>query len=167
MDLTLCTQNGRGDYATPQPHVFPRQDAFPPAEGGPVRCLFCAVPAGDVVPGYRTPDGREWTLAAVSTEDGTPLYEAPFVGARYTAEGLAHLHGSTEPLTAVTPPAYVHNARNVNRRPGTAVKHIPSPDGTTTICPRAHQATAPMPAEEAALLPLCGGCRDAALVAAG
>ncbi|MFM9590771.1 hypothetical protein ACKI16_29715 [Streptomyces scabiei] len=156
----LCTQNGEGDAATPRPHVF----AAP--TGGPVRCLFCAVPADGVEAGYRTPDGRVWTLSALLTDDGTPLYEAPFVGACYTAVALHTLHGDTEPVREVQAPPYVHNARNVNRRPGTAVKHIPDGHGNT-ICPRALQATAPMPAEEAARLPLCKGCRDAALTAAG
>lgn len=156
----LCTQNGQGDAATPRPHVF----AAP--AGGPVRCLFCAVPTDGVEAGYRTPDGREWTLAAEHSEDGLPLYESPFVGTRYTAEALASLHGATEPLTTVQAPPYVHNARSVNRRPGTAVKHIPDGHGST-ICPRAFQASKPMPPEEAARLPLCGGCRDAALDAAG
>lgn len=155
----LCTQNGRGDKAEPQPHTFPAVD------GGPSRCLWCAVPAEGIAPGYRTRDGREWSLAAVSTEDGLPLYEAPFVGARYTADGLALLHGELEPLTAVEAPAYVHNARSVNRRPGTAVKHIPDGHGAT-ICPRGFQASKPMPVEEAALLPLCNGCRDAAVARA-
>ncbi|MXM66757.1 hypothetical protein GR925_25830 [Streptomyces sp. HUCO-GS316] len=157
----LCTQNGRGDKATPRPHDFPDD------RNGPPHCLWCGVPAQGSVPGYRTPDGREWTLAGECTEGGLPLYEAPFVGTRYTADALTALHGTAEPLSAVQPPLYVFNARSVNRRPGTAVKHIPTPDGTATICPRGYEATAPMPEEEAALLPLCGGCRDTTLAAAG
>lgn len=153
----LCTQNGRGDDAVPQPHTFPL------VAGEPSRCLWCGVPAEGSVPGYRTPDGREWVLAGEHTEDGLPLYEAPFVGTRYTADALTALHGTAEPLSAVQPPRYVHNAGSVNRRPGTAVKHLPTPDGTATICPRAFKATKPMPDEEAARLPLCSGCRETAL----
>lgn len=154
----LCTQNGKGDAAAPQPHTFPFVE-----DGYPSRCLWCGVPDKGSVPGYRTPDGRVWALAGESTEDGLPLYETPFVGTRYTADALAALHGSAEPLSAFPAPRYVHNAESVNRRPGTAVKHIPTPDGATTICPRAFKATRAMPDEEAARLPLCSGCRTAAL----
>lgn len=150
-----CPQNRRGDKATPQPHAFAAID------GGPARCcLFCALPADDIAPGYRTPDGRVWTLTALATEDGTPLYESPFVGARYTAAALAHLHGQAEPLHEPAP-AYVFNADSVNR----TTKHLQ--DGPHTRCRSRYRASKPIPAEQAAALALCRGCREAATEAAG
>lgn len=150
-----CPQNRRGDAAVPQPH------AFAAVFGGPARCLFCALPADDIVPQYRTPDGREWTLAALAMQDGTPLYESPFVGTRYTAAALAHLHGNAEPVHEATPPAYVFNADSVNR----TTKHLQ--DGPHTRCPGQYRASKPIPAEQAAALALCRGCREAATEAAG
>jgi hypothetical protein len=51
---------------------------------------------------------------------------------------------------------YVFNARSVNR----STKHAHDGEGRT-LCPSRFDATGPMPAEEAAGLPLCGGCRRA------
>lgn len=51
---------------------------------------------------------------------------------------------------------YVFNARSVNR----SAKHAHDGQGRT-LCPSGPKPTAPMPAEEAARLPLCGGCRRA------
>lgn len=67
-------------------------------------------------------------------------------------------HWGGEPLEAPVVPTYVYNSRSVNR----TAKHAVRPDDPRiTLCPGAHPASGPMPAEEAARLPLCGGCRRA------
>ncbi|MFB6961861.1 hypothetical protein ACFCYB_33985 [Streptomyces sp. NPDC056309] len=55
-------------------------------------------------------------------------------------------------------PTWVFNARSVNR----ATKHARNPARpSATLCPREWEASKPIPAEEAARLALCGGCRRA------
>lgn len=69
----------------------------------------------------------------------------------------AHWGGEAERTPRV--PTYVHNARSVNR---TTAKHLVDPlNPRATLCPRSLVASAPMPSDEAARLPLCGGCRRA------
>lgn len=161
----LCPQNLRGDKAVPQPHFYSHDD---------LRCVFCHAAAhwgGEAPRALRTPDGRVWQLATATEPDGQPFtidgdaaYEAPFVGTRYTATALEDLYAEQGDVVVVADPApeYVFNARSVNRAPGTAVKHIPGPDGFT-ICPRQFEASKAMPQTEAARLPLCNGCREARL----
>ncbi|MEU7323338.1 hypothetical protein ABZ682_22725 [Streptomyces griseoviridis] len=155
----LCPQNLRGDKAVPQSHHYSPDG---------LRCVFCHAAAhwgGEPARALRTPDGRVWQLAAEKTEGRHALYEAPFVACRYTAMALEQLHADQGDVVVVAEPAppYVFNARSVNRAPGTAVKHIPGPDGFT-ICPRRFKASTPMTQQEAARLPLCNGCRDTRLV---
>ncbi|MEU6595060.1 hypothetical protein ABZ923_38685 [Streptomyces sp. NPDC046881] len=155
---SLCQQNRRGDQRVPQPHFYQ------PGEDGH-RCVFCSTPThwgGEPARAYRTPDGRVWTKASETTEDGVPLYEAPFVGTRYTALALEKLHGDIEPVDQAEAPPYVLNSRSVNQSPATAVKHIPDADGRT-ICPGQFQGTKPLPQEQAAEYALCNGCRKALL----
>jgi hypothetical protein len=151
----LCPQNRRGDKAVQEAHFYNPDDA------GVQRCVFCSTPAhwgGEPADAYRTPDGRVWTLAA--EVHGVPLYEAPFVGTRFTALALETLHGEITPVANGKVPEYVYNSRSVNR----TTKHIPDGRGRT-ICPGNFQASKPMPEEEAARLTLCGGCRKALLAA--
>ncbi|MFJ3249151.1 hypothetical protein [Streptomyces sp. NPDC086782] len=55
-------------------------------------------------------------------------------------------------------PTWVFNDRSVNR----TTKHAADPDEpNVTLCPSQWQASKPIPAEEAARLALCGGCRRA------
>ncbi|MFJ6561983.1 hypothetical protein ACIQMV_19405 [Streptomyces sp. NPDC091412] len=55
-------------------------------------------------------------------------------------------------------PTWVFNTRSVNR----TTKHALNPDRpSVTLCPREWSASNPIPAEEAARLALCGGCRRA------
>jgi hypothetical protein len=150
----LCLQNRRGDKAEPQPHYYHPQDS---------RCVFCHAPAlqgGEVPRALRTPDGRVWTLAADKSEAGHALYEAPFVGSRYTAMALEQMHAEQGDVVMIPDPAppYVFNARSVNRM----VKHIPDGLGHT-LCPSSFVASPPMAEEEAARLTLCRGCRRALL----
>jgi hypothetical protein len=152
---SLCPQNRRGDKAVPEEHFHK------PDDDGVLRCVFCSTPAhwgGEPTDAYRTQDGRVWTLATEVNEHGVPLYEAPFVGTRYTALALETLHGEIAPVGRVPAPPYVFNSRSVNR----TAKHIPDGRGRT-ICPGNFQASKPMPEEEAARLTLCGGCRKALL----
>ncbi|MFJ1606964.1 hypothetical protein ACIOHS_26875 [Streptomyces sp. NPDC088253] len=154
----LCPQNRRGDQRVMQAHFYK------PDADGVLRCLFCSAPAhwgGEPSRAYRTPDGRVWTQANEVDEHGVTLYEAPYVPQRYTALALETMYaeqGDTEPVDDVKAPVYVHNARSVNRAPGTAVKHIPDGHGRT-ICPSQFQASQPLPEEEAAQFALCNGCR--------
>ncbi len=67
--------------------------------------------------------------------------------------------GGGEPGTGPRVPEYVFNARSVNR----TTKHFAHPgDAAFTLCPSAFVASAPMSSEDAARLPLCGGCRRTA-----
>jgi len=144
----LCPQNRRGDNAVPQPHAFTADTGL---------CLFCreADPERNVPqPAYATPDDRVWSLAAERDENGAPLYEAPFVGTLYTALALEALYGQIR----VIAPEYVFNADSVNR----STKHVPDGAGRTR-CHRQFRASRPIEQDEAALLALCGGCRDAVL----
>ncbi|MFF0092765.1 hypothetical protein ACFYSF_22770 [Streptomyces canus] len=148
-ELVLCQQNRRGDDAVPQPHFYAPDTML---------CVFCGEAAhwdgGESPIALRTPDGREWTRAVEANENGVPLYEAPFVGTRFTALALETMHGRIEAVA----PAYVFNADSVNR----STKHIPNALGNT-MCPSGFRASTPMPQEEAARLALCGGCRRALL----
>ncbi|MEU1853964.1 hypothetical protein ABZ499_33075 [Streptomyces sp. NPDC019990] len=153
--LALCQQNRRGDKRAPEPHFYR------PGEDGVHRCVFCSAPTfwgGEPARVYRTPDGRVWTKARETTEDGVALYEAPFVGTRYTALALEQLHGDIEALDQAEAPPYVLNSRSVNQSPVTAVKHIPDADGRT-ICPGQFRGTKPLPQDKAAEYALCNGCR--------
>ncbi|MFI2434726.1 hypothetical protein [Streptomyces sp. NPDC018693] len=155
----LCPQNRRGGQREPQPHFYQ------PDEAGVERCLFCSTVAhwgGEPARAYRTPDGRVWTKATEATEDGVTLYEAPFVGTRYTALALEQLHGEIEPFDEPAAPPYVLNSRSVNQSPQTSVKHIPDDNGRT-ICPGQYQATEPLPEDKAAEYALCSGCRKTLL----
>lgn len=67
-------------------------------------------------------------------------------------------HWGGEPESAPRVPDYVFNARSVNR----TTKHAVDPDEPAiTLCPRQFVASPPMSTEDAARLPLCGGCRRA------
>ncbi|MCX4609482.1 hypothetical protein [Streptomyces mirabilis] len=154
----LCPQNRRGDKAVQEPHFYKADEA------GVQRCVFCDTAAhwgGEPTDAYRTPDGRAWTLVVEVNDHDVPLYEAPFVGTRFTALALETLHGEITAVANGKVPEYVYNSRSVNR----TTKHIPDGKGRT-ICPGNFQASKPMPEEEAARLTLCGGCRKALLAAA-
>lgn len=158
----LCQQNRRGDQRVMQPHFYK------PGEDGVLRCVFCNTPTfwgGEPAAAYRTPDGRVWTKAAETTEQGHALYEVPFVNTQYTAMALETMYaeqGDIEPVDRAEAPPYVLNSRSVNQSPATAVKHIPDGDGRT-ICPGQFRGTKPLPQEKAAEYALCNGCRKALL----
>ncbi|MFD7957001.1 hypothetical protein ACFV4X_26350 [Streptomyces ardesiacus] len=148
----LCVQNRRAGQ--PEPHYYDPADQ---------RCVFCHVAVhwgGEPARTLRTPDGRVWQLAAESAEDGDALYEAPFVGCRYTAAALEQLHAEQGDVVVITDPAppYVHSALSKRR----TVKHIPN-GGGRAMCPTAVVVSEPMPEKEAARLTLCDGCRQARL----
>ncbi|MEV5930094.1 hypothetical protein ACPCSG_23860 [Streptomyces cellulosae] len=156
----MCPQNRRGDRRLMEPHFY---------DPGDLRCVFCHQAAPwSVAPArvLRSPDGREWQLAAVRCEPA--LYEAPFVPRRYTAMELERMYAEQGDLVVVPAPAppYVLNARSVNQSPDTAVKHIPDGQGHT-ICPNSYVASAPLPQERAAEHSLCNGCRRVLLARHG
>lgn len=67
-------------------------------------------------------------------------------------------HWGGEPLVAPTVRPYVYNADSVNR----TAKHAVHPTyPRRTLCPHEFPVTPAMPTDEAAQLPLCGGCRTA------
>lgn len=137
------------------------------------QCLACSTEAHTVdwtVPDRPTaaldpgqcPQNRVGTYIYVTdpAQYGPHFYQEHEAGDLRCVFCEAAAHWGGESLHTPQVPAYVHNAQSVNR---TTVKHLVSPlDPHTTLCPRSFTATAPMPPEEAARLPLCGGCRDAA-----
>jgi hypothetical protein len=109
---------------------------------------------------FRTDDGRTWAVEYEAKVDAGD-YEVgpPPDNYGWWGDTITGLEVVQVPVTVMhwrPVSAFVFNSRSVNR----STKHAHDGNGRT-LCPSRFMATAPIPADLAASLPLCGGCARA------